>query len=541
MRFTRQAVLRSTLLAVAASATTGALAQPSSAASGAVLVNAGGAAYQDASGQVFAADRGFLGGWTYSTTHRIDRTEQQSLYQNERTGLTGYDLPVSSVGTYRVTLGFAELYWSAAGKRVFDVSAEGSRIITGLDIHAVAGKYRAITRTVDVPVSDGALTLRFGARVDQPTVSVVSAVPLTQAVPAPVASTAPSPSASPSATAVPSPSPSSTTTTAPSPSPSTTLTPVSAAPACTSTMAAGGSIGTFINGLSPGAVGCLPGGTHTGANVEMAKSGTASSRITVQSVPGQSAKLTMRLSIVSDFVTFRGLNFDTDHRLGTSNTWVKSGANDVTFEANEFADSGLAGTVAHDGQCLYSDAGSFNIRIVRNFFHDCGSMEQFHHSMYLNGRGYTIANNLVLRTKAWGIHLYPDLDDSLVAHNTVDGSGRAGIIVAESSTGNRIANNIVSNNAQGGIDGYAVAGANAVEDNLCFANGSFCVESGNGFVGTGNVIADPGYLNRTGGDYHVGSSSPAVGTADSAFLAGPDKDGVTRPQGGAPDKGAYER
>lgn len=539
MRFTRHAVLRTTLLAVAAAATTGALAQPSSAAAGDILVNAGGAAYQDGTGQVYSADKGFVGGWTYSTTRRIDRTDMQPLFQSERTGLTGYDLPVSSAGTYRVTLGFAELYWSAAGKRVFDVSAEGTRIIAGLDIHAVAGKYRAMTRTVDVPVTDGSLTLRFTARVDQPTVSVVSAVPLTQVAPAPVTSAAPSPSSSPSPTA--SPSPSATTTTSPSPSPTTTTAPATSAPACTSTMAAGGSIGTFINGLAPGAVGCLPGGTYTGANVEMAKSGTSSSRITVQSVPGQTAKLAMRLSIVSDYVTFRGLNFDTDHQLGTSNTWVKSTANDVTFEANEFADSGLAGTVAHDGQCLYSDAGSYNIRIVRNYFHDCGSMDHFHHSMYLNGRAYTIANNLVLRTKAWGIHLYPDLDDSLVSHNTVDGSGRAGIIMAESSTGNRVANNIVTNNAQGGIDGYAVAGPNTVEDNLCFANGSFCVEAGNGFVGTGNVTADPGYLNRTGGDFHVGSSSPAVGTADMAFLAGPDKDGVSRPQGGAPDKGAYER
>jgi hypothetical protein len=561
MRYTHRPSRSVALLGLASALTAVALAQPSSAADPAnVLVNAGGGAVTDSSGQQWAADRGFIGGWNYSTARRIDRASTPALYQTERTGMSGYDLPVSRPGTYRVTLAFAELYWDAAGKRVFDVSAEGAQIIRRLDVHASVGKYRALQRSVDVAVTDGTLNLRFQRVVDNPTVSAIAVQPITgSTAPSSAPSTAPTtppttkPSTAPtSAPAAPSPAasatPAPTTTQAPtSPAPTTTTAPpapgtgTSAGPACTSTMAAGGNVNSFINGLAAGAVGCLPGGTYGGANAEMSKSGTSSSRITVRSVPGQTAKLAMRLSVTSSHVTFRDLLFDTDHKLGTSNVWVKSGATNVTFEHNEFADSGLSGTSAHDGQCLYSDAGSSDIRIVRNFFHDCGSMEQFHHGMYLNGTRYTITDNLVLRTKAWGIHLYPNLDDSLIAHNTVDGSGRAGIIIAESSTGNRVVNNIVSNNVQGGVDGYGVAGANTVASNLCWNNGSFCVESGNGFTGAGNTTGDPLYVNRAGGNFRVNTGSPAIGSAATGYPLGRDMDDVQRPQGGAPDRGAYER
>ncbi len=317
--------------------------------------------------------------------------------------------------------------------------------------------------------------------------------------------------------------------------------PNSPSPTCTTTMASGGNINTFINSLSAGAVGCIPGGVYTGSNVEMTRSGSSASRIVVQSVPGQTAKFKMRLSVTSAFVTFRSLNFDTDHQLGTSNVWVKGTANNITFEDNEFADSGLSGTVAHDGQCLYSDAPSYNIHIVRNYFHDCGSMDHFHHSVYVSGSNFIIANNLFVRTKAFAIHLYPSLKNSLITQNTIDGSGRSGVIIAENSNGNRVVNNISTNNAHFGYEGYAVVGTNYVHDNICFGNSLGCVESGNGFSGSNNLNVDPLYVNRSGGDYRVNTGSPAINSANLSYIVSPDKNGVARPQGGAFDKGAYER
>jgi hypothetical protein len=57
---------------------------------------------------------------------------------------------------------------------------------------------------------------------------------------------------------------------------------------------------------------------------------------------------------------------------------------------------------------------------------------------------------------------------------------------------------------------------------------------------TSNVNADPLFANRTGYDFHIGSSSPAKDVGVTITTASRDKDGITRPQGSAYDLGAYE-
>ena len=171
--------------------------------------NAGGAAYVDSAGQQWAADSGFSGGWTFTTKNAIAGTTNQALYQSERAGMSGYAVPVPAAGTYRVTLHFAEVYWTAAGKRVFSVSAEGQPQVSNLDIFAAVGANKALTRTFDVPVSDGTLNLGFTATADTAKVSGIEVTPTTSSTTSTTTSPSPSPSASPS----PSPSPTSSTST----------------------------------------------------------------------------------------------------------------------------------------------------------------------------------------------------------------------------------------------------------------------------------------------------------------------------------------
>jgi hypothetical protein len=68
---------------------------------------------------------------------------------------------------------------------------------------------------------------------------------------------------------------------------------------------------------------------------------------------------------------------------------------------------------------------------------------------------------------------------------------------------------------------------------------------------TNNINADPQFVNRTGGDLHIPSTSPAKDTGLTIVPSNPfvpnlgpsqttDKDGVMRPQGTAFDLGAYE-
>jgi hypothetical protein len=64
---------------------------------------------------------------------------------------------------------------------------------------------------------------------------------------------------------------------------------------------------------------------------------------------------------------------------------------------------------------------------------------------------------------------------------------------------------------------------------------------------TNNINADPQFVNRSGGDLHIASTSPAKDTGLTIVPSNPfvanqvtDKDGVMRPQGTAFDLGAYE-
>ncbi|WP_226163233.1 malectin, partial [Hymenobacter terricola] len=146
-------------------------------------LNAGGGALATALG-AFAADQGFAPspGNTYATTAPIAGTTDDALYQTERYGTNGamsYALAVPN-GTYTVTLHFAELYWTAAGQRVFDVSLEGTPVLSRYDIFRKAGALTATTETFTVTVADGALNLALTSRntggVDNPKLSALEVI-----------------------------------------------------------------------------------------------------------------------------------------------------------------------------------------------------------------------------------------------------------------------------------------------------------------------------------------------------------------------------
>ncbi len=59
-----------------------------------------------------------------------------------------------------------------------------------------------------------------------------------------------------------------------------------------------------------------------------------------------------------------------------------------------------------------------------------------------------------------------------------------------------------------------------------------------GFVGEGNIDADPLFVNPSGGDLHLQAASPCIGAASPKQAPKTDMDG--NPRGGEPDMGAYE-
>ena len=127
----------------------------------ALRINCGGGQYTDTSGNVWAADTGFVNGATYIRQAEIGGTADDVLYQSERYGTNfGYAIPVPS-GQYQVVLHFAEIYFSSPGQRVFNVAVEGAAALNNLDIVSQAGALTALTKAVTATVLDGVLDINI--------------------------------------------------------------------------------------------------------------------------------------------------------------------------------------------------------------------------------------------------------------------------------------------------------------------------------------------------------------------------------------------
>jgi len=137
-----------------------------------LAIKAGGSEYTSSTGTRFHADSYFRGGAVYATGQTVQRTTDGPLYKTGRVGTFSYSIPLPQ-GTYEVTLKFVESYWSARGRRIFDVFIEGSRALERLDLFAVAGKNNAYDLSILVKVTDGTLDLDFLPLTGQATVNAI--------------------------------------------------------------------------------------------------------------------------------------------------------------------------------------------------------------------------------------------------------------------------------------------------------------------------------------------------------------------------------
>jgi hypothetical protein len=156
----------------------------------AARVDAGStSAYTDPSGNVWSVDQAYTAGnwgytgvlWTYSVTSAISGTTTQALYQTmHQESSFDYEFAVPN-GTYQVTFKFAELFWKAAGKRVFSVinNTAGTTLISGLDVYAKAGADKAYDQTVTITVGGELADFKFVASTDNAIINAISLVSLT--------------------------------------------------------------------------------------------------------------------------------------------------------------------------------------------------------------------------------------------------------------------------------------------------------------------------------------------------------------------------
>ncbi|HZN66151.1 MAG TPA: kelch repeat-containing protein [Tepidisphaeraceae bacterium] len=158
-----------------------------------IRINVGGATpFTDSAGNVWEADRGFTGGTASRSSYGVANTTDDRLYYERRWGPFTYSLPVDN-GDYTLSLLFADPVYTAAGQRKFDVSAEGRQVLNDFDIAASGGGKAAISRSFDVTVADGALSLSFTRVVENPIVSGIQLVPRETQTPPPFPWTAGTP------------------------------------------------------------------------------------------------------------------------------------------------------------------------------------------------------------------------------------------------------------------------------------------------------------------------------------------------------------
>ena len=127
-----------------------------------IRVNCGGPSYKDSHGQIWQADFGFSGGIGYTTSATTLGTSDSLLYHDFRFNPTSYSFKVPN-GQYHVNLYFSEdlAIGEVVGARVFDVSLQGTRAFTNLDIFSEVGGNTALVKTANINVTNGQVLIGF--------------------------------------------------------------------------------------------------------------------------------------------------------------------------------------------------------------------------------------------------------------------------------------------------------------------------------------------------------------------------------------------
>jgi chitodextrinase len=144
-----------------------------------IQINAGGPAVSP-----FVADLDFSGGSTINHANTIDLSAvtnpaPMAVYQTARTGNFTYTIPGFNPGSSQtVRLHFAETFFSSAGSRTFNVSINGTQVLSNFDIFAAAGAQNKaiIEQFTETANSSGQYVIQFTSVINN---SLVSGIEIT--------------------------------------------------------------------------------------------------------------------------------------------------------------------------------------------------------------------------------------------------------------------------------------------------------------------------------------------------------------------------
>jgi Right handed beta helix region len=274
--------------------------------------------------------------------------------------------------------------------------------------------------------------------------------------------------------------------------------------------------------LGPGQTGCLRGGTYSG-NMVITHGGTSGAPISIQSYPGERAVVIGRVWVQSgaDFVTVSDLDLVGLNPLNGPSPLIE--ANDVTLANNDI-------TNIHTADCVFIGSWAHvveRVAITGNRIHNCGRIPitNRHQGISVWNAGDTkISRNVIFDNADRGIQLFPYAQRTQVDYNTIDGNGE-GVLVSGTDTGasndNIVERNVITNSTNRDNlesfwpEGGPVGTGNVYRDN-CVSGGVRDNGDGGvqprmaGVVVSGNLVADPGYVDRIGKDFSLSPGSPCL-------------------------------
>jgi hypothetical protein len=298
-----------------------------------------------------------------------------------------------------------------------------------------------------------------------------------------------------------------------------------------------GTVKSLVRSLEPGETGCLHRGTYVG-RVKIAARGRPGRPITIQSFPGESARIVGRVWLTrrSSRVVLRRLYLDGRNRGGLPSPTING--SHIRFETNDVTNrrTGICFILGHED---YGVARHVTIR--RNRIHDCGRLPatNLHQGVYVSvARDTRVVGNWIVDNADQGIQLFPDARGTYVAGNVIDSNGE-GIIFGGSARrtardnlveGNVISNSKLRENVESHFEGPTgsdnVVRANCIGGGIRDAGNGGIVDPPVGFELIENVVSPPSF--RGPGDYRLSPDTPC------AFVYKGDPDLVPGPSHGPP-------
>ncbi len=148
-------------------------------------INCGGTSVNDfLPDQMWGAnlEYGYLDGQKFQNTNTTSGSGDPAVFKSELNGTAEYRIRVPN-GTYAVFLMMSENFFTAVGKRVFDISVQGVSVEKNLDLFAKVGKGVQYQKVIpNAVVTEGMLDIDLLASVDNSVINGISIIQLSTGV-----------------------------------------------------------------------------------------------------------------------------------------------------------------------------------------------------------------------------------------------------------------------------------------------------------------------------------------------------------------------